>query len=171
MKIVQGFVAAAVIAMTAGCGVMPYQPAPNEALAPVKFVGWGSPLMCKEGRLYSLSSSGGPDLYQVPVGQPIGLGARLYSDGYNVSYSCHPWIGFRPEAGRSYVANAGLVSAGRCFIELVREDASKDTGVVMEPTLARAPACTASGRAPAAAAAAAPASAPAPAAAPASAPR
>jgi hypothetical protein len=149
MKIRRWLGAALAAALATGCAVMPYQPAANEVMAPVKYLGWGAPRMCKDGKMYSLSSVGNSDVYQVPVGQLIAFGASLRSDGYNVTYTCNPWLGFRPEANRSYVANAGLSSPGRCFIELVREDSSKDTGVAIEPSLTRAPSCMAPAAAPA----------------------
>ncbi|WOB10506.1 hypothetical protein [Piscinibacter gummiphilus] len=143
MKICLWVAAGVAMSMAAGCAVMPYQPAANEPMASVKYFGWGSPRICKGGKMYSLSSVGNSDVYQVPVGQPIAFGANLQSGGYNVTYFCNPWLGFTPEANRTYVANAGLAAAGRCFIELVREDNSRETGVAVEPTLARAPSCTA----------------------------
>lgn len=135
MKIRQLLGAGAVLSLVVGCGVMPYQPAPNEVLVPIKYVGSGQPLMCKEGKTYSLTPVGNTNVVQVPVGGRVGLGASLRSDGYNVIHTCHPWLGFVPEANRSYVANAGLFSTGRCFVELVREDTSKDTGVSVEPSV------------------------------------
>lgn len=130
-----------VTSMMAGCAG-PYQPAPNEPMASVRYLGWDAPRMCKDGKMYRLSSMGSSDVYQVPVGSVIAMGANLQSDGYNVVYHCNPWLGFTPEVNRTYVLNAGLVSAGRCFIELVREDNSRDTGVAIEPSVTRAPPCS-----------------------------
>ena len=151
MKIKQWLGAGAALSLASGCGVMPFQPAPNEVLAPVRFVGMGSPMMCKEGKVYSLSAVGNTKVVNVPVGQRIGFGATMRSDGYNVIYTCNAWLGFLPEANRSYVANSGLADSGRCFTELVREDASKDTGVTVEPSV-RPLACAAPAPAPAASA-------------------
>ncbi|MEO8152312.1 MAG: hypothetical protein ABI605_04515 [Rhizobacter sp.] len=142
MKIKQWLGAGVVLSLASGCGVMPYQSAPNEVLAPVRFLGMGSPVMCKEGKVYSLSAVGHTNVVNVPVGQRIAFGASLRSDGYNVTYSCTAWLGFLPEANRSYVANSGLAASGRCFTELVREDASKETGVTVEPSV-RPMACVA----------------------------
>jgi hypothetical protein len=133
-------------AFLSGCGAMPYQPAPNEVMAPVRFLGLGSPMMCRDGKVYSLNTVDNNNVVKVPVGQRISFGANVRSEGYNVVYTCGAWLGFVPEAGRSYVANAGLVSNGRCFTELVREDASKDTGVSVEPSV-RPSACVAPGAA------------------------
>jgi len=142
MMIKQWLIAGGVVALLSGCGAMPYQPAPNEVMAPVRFLGLGSPLMCKDGKVYSLTTVANTNVVNVPVGQRISFGANIRSEGYNVVYTCGAWLGFVPEAGRSYVANSGLASAGRCFTELVREDAAKDTGVSVEPSI-RPSACVA----------------------------
>ncbi|GAB4556086.1 MAG: hypothetical protein Tsb007_13910 [Rhizobacter sp.] len=130
------------VALLSGCGAMPYQPAPNEVMAPVRFLGLGRPLMCKDGKVYSLNAVDNSNVVKVPVGQRISFGASIRSEGYNVVYTCGAWLGFVPEAGRSYIANSGLAGGGRCFTELVREDAAKDTGVSVEPSI-RPSACAA----------------------------
>lgn len=142
MTIKQWLGAGMVMALVSGCGALPYQPAPNEVMAPVRFLGLGSPLMCKDGKVYSLSTVADTNVVKVPVGQRISFGASIRSEGYNVVYTCNAWLGFLPEADRSYVANSGLASSGRCFTELVREDALKDTGVSVEPSI-RPSACVA----------------------------
>jgi hypothetical protein len=142
MTIFRRLGAAVMLGWVTGCAVIPYQPAANEVMVPVKYLGAGSPRMCKDGKMYSLPSANYSDTYQVPAGQLISLGATLQSSGYNVNYYCSPWLAFKPEANRSYVANAGLSSQGRCFIEVVREDNTRDTGVALEPSVTRAPACT-----------------------------
>ena len=126
-------------AVLAACGAVPYQPGPNEVLAPVKLVGLGSPRMCMDGKLYSLSADKS-ETVKVPVGQRITLGSYMYFDGYNVSFSCMPQLSFMPQAGLSYVSNAGLRDQ-RCFVELVREDASRETGVAPEPSLGPPQSC------------------------------
>ena len=131
-----------VVSLGSGCAG-PYQPSANDVMVPVKYMGWGSPSMCKDGKLYNLHRAENSDAYQVPSGQLIAFGTRMHSSGYNVSYTCSPWLAFIPEAGRIYVANGGLVSQGRCFIELVREDETKETGVALEPSVTRASACVA----------------------------
>ena len=120
--------------MTA-CGVVPYQPTPQDVLVPVKLVGMGSPRMCRDGKLYSLPADASGESVKVPSGQRITFGTFMYFDGYNVSYSCLPRVSFVPEAGRTYVSNSGLRDQ-RCFVEVVREDLSRDTGVAPELSLA-----------------------------------
>lgn len=132
--------ASGLASMLAACGVVPYQPAPNEVLAPVKLVGIGSPRMCLDGKMYSLSVDNHQTV-KVPVGQRITLGSYMYFDGYSVSFSCMPRLSFTPAAGSSYVSNAGLVDQ-RCFMELVREDNTRDTGVVPEMTIGPPVACS-----------------------------
>jgi hypothetical protein len=142
MTIKQWLAVGGVAALLSGCGAMPYQPAPNEVMAPVRFLGLGRPLMCKDGKVYSLNTVANTNVVNVPAGQRISFGASIRSEGYNVVYTCGAWLGFVPEAGRSYVANSGLAGGGRCFTELVREDAAKDTGVSVEPSI-RPSACVA----------------------------
>jgi hypothetical protein len=125
--------------LVTACGVVPYQPTPQDVLVPVKLVGMGSPRMCRDGKFYSLTTDAAGDTVRVPAGQRITFGTYMYFDGYNVSYSCLPQLSFVPEAGRSYVSNSGLRDQ-RCFVELVREDVSRDTGVAPELSLG-APYC------------------------------
>ena len=116
------------------CGT-PYQPAPGEVLAPDKLVGIGSPRMCKDGKIYTLNTEARSETVKVPVGQRIAIGSHMYFDGGYMTYTCNAFLSFVPEAGKSYVSNSGLREQQRCFIELVREDPVKETGVVLEPSV------------------------------------
>jgi len=145
MKIRQRFVllpSVAALSVLGGCaGMPPYQPGADDVMVPIKLFGDGRPQMCKDGRNYSLATTDTSDTVKVPSGQRISLGAFMQYDGYNVIYTCRPALSFVPRPGQAYVANTGL-NNNRCFIELVREDLSKDTGVAFEPSLAAA-SCTA----------------------------
>lgn len=124
----------AVALVLSACGT-PYQPAPGEVLAPVKLVGIGSPRMCKDGKIYNLTTEGRTETVKVPVGQRIAIGSFMYFDGGYMTYTCNAFLSFVPEAGKSYVSNSGLREQQRCFVELVREDPAKETGVVLEPSV------------------------------------
>jgi hypothetical protein len=133
---ISGFSLAVVtLALLTGCGAMPYQPAANETMVPIKLMGIGEPRMCKDGKVYSLSKDSKTGVAKVPVGQRISVGSYMYFDNYSVVYSCTAWLSFVPEADRAYVSNAGIGDQ-RCFIEVVREDTAKETGVVREPSVA-----------------------------------
>jgi hypothetical protein len=103
-------------------------------MAPLRFVGIGKLQMCKEGKLYSLDVDSATNTAMVPAGQRITVGSFMYFSEYMYNYSCRPVTSFIPDASRAYVSNAGVADR-RCFIELVRQDSSRDTGVMLEPTI------------------------------------
>lgn len=128
----------------AACGVMPYQPASGETMVPVKVMGYGSPRICKDGKIYTPPASNAvANEVLVPAGQRLTFGAYMQQDGYNVVHYCSAWLSFVPESGQRYVSNAGMGAYQRCFVELARQDDGKETGVSLEPSLGRA-ACTVS---------------------------
>lgn len=120
-----------------GC-VTTYVPRPDEQMVTVRAVGFGRPEMCKDGKYYYPPEvKGVPDAISVPAGQRLTLGAHLFSDGGNVSYTCRPFLSFVPVTGQTYMMNSALEGYGRCVIELVREDPATRTGLAIEPSVAR----------------------------------
>jgi hypothetical protein len=131
---------AAAVLLLQGCMSI-YAPAPGEQMATLRVVGFGAPQMCKDGKLYHLPPAKDvPGALGVPAGQRLTLGAYLSSEGYQVIHYCHPFLSFVPRAGQSYVLNSALSGTGRCFIEVVRQDAFSATGLSVEPSVA-GPAC------------------------------
>lgn len=128
----------AAAAMLQGC-MTTYVPAPEEKMVTVHAVGFGSPRMCKDGKMYwPPQAKGNSDAIQVPAGARVTVGAHMVTDGYNVIHYCSPYLSFVPTEGSTYVMNAALLGQGRCFVELVREDASSRTGLALEPSVGRA---------------------------------
>ena len=125
--------AAAALVLT-GCAVPVYVPAANEVLAPVKMYGLGAPIICVNGKSYSPPASKMADAIAVPTGSRVSLVKKMVFDGGNVTSICQAQLSFMPKAGNVYVSNAGLIDR-QCFIELVREDPSKETGVSIEPSV------------------------------------
>ncbi|MES2323110.1 MAG: hypothetical protein V4633_12670 [Pseudomonadota bacterium] len=127
---------AATLALT-GCSTMPiYEAKPADVR--IQLLGMGKPGMCVGGTHYQLpvTEEKGIRTVRVPTGNRVMLWSTMVFQGYNVMSSCQPLLAFVPAAGHSYVSNAGLTD-GKCFIELVREDSLRATGVAPEPTLQR----------------------------------
>ena len=131
--------AAAALTLSA-CNVLPiYQPAPSDAR--ITFVGLGQPGFCSAAGRFKLdvTEENGVRSALVPAGQRLTLWSYMNFQGYQAMSTCHPALSFTPASRTAYVANAGLVN-GKCFIELVRDDARTATGLAIEPT-AGAPTC------------------------------
>lgn len=130
----------AVVFMTACAGLQPHPPAASDVT--VHFVGLGgsSAFCTPEGRFSTQEfQDNGFRAIKLPAGKRITLSRHMSFAGYNVISNCAPAVGFTPMEGKHYVVNAGLVD-GKCFIEMVREDANVETGVVFDTTVER-PTC------------------------------
>lgn len=130
------------LAMT-GCTVFPiYQPAANEVTTPLKVSGWGiiTFRLCtqldKDRRQLDIDPK--TLTTRIPVGQCLMVNAYRSASGYQVVHYCNAKLAFDPLPGTTYVVNSGMVDQGKCFIELVKEDLSTDTGLVLEPSVRRA---------------------------------
>lgn len=138
----QRMLALASALLLAACNALPiYQPEPREPVTTIKLIGMGSMSLCKGGHHYQLKSEVIDGFTTIRVGtkERISLTTFMQFQGYNVISSCHPSLSLIPEPGIGLVANSGL-SNGSCFMEIVREDASRPSGVALEPTL-KAPQC------------------------------
>lgn len=126
-----------------GCTVFPvYQPGPNEVTTPLKVSGWGviTFRLCteleKERRQLSVDSK--TLTTRIPTGKCLMVNAYRSASGYQVVHYCNARLAFDPVPGTTYVLNSGMVDQGKCFIELVKEDLSTDTGLALEPSVRRA---------------------------------
>ena len=134
--------AACCLLAAAGCNTLPaYTPAPAEKTVTAKLLGYGKPFMCTQGKRYSLDvhESGGYQTTQLPVGSRVTLWRYMSYQGYQVTSSCTPMLSLIPKEGVGVIINSGLAD-GKCFIEAVREDVARDTGVALDPTIG-GPAC------------------------------
>ena len=124
-----------VIATFGGCATNePYVFSQGEKTASVKFLGMGRPSFCRSGKFYSFTPVENSSAVRIPVGERISVGTYMYFSGYNVSHSCYPFLSFMPKEGVTYVIDSN-VRGNKCFVELVREDESKATGVGIEPSV------------------------------------
>ncbi|SHN36635.1 hypothetical protein [Rhizobacter sp. OV335] len=123
--------------LLSGCALPVYKPQPGVVVAKVQWMGFGEPALCLDGKVYQVwtRDSGGVRTAEVPTGNRISLGSRVYIDNGNASYSCQPAVSFVPVAGQSYFANTGLRATNTCFFEVVKADADKDTGVAPEESV------------------------------------
>jgi hypothetical protein len=138
MKIRHLFVSSLLILLTA-CNSLPvYKPDPDEKMVPVRVLGPGNFSICQSGVRYSIPSAINEQektaYISVPAGQKIGLMAFMTQDGYQHFYHCSAGVSFIPKEGQAYVSNTGSRN-NQCFIELVAEDNSKETGVKIEPSV------------------------------------
>ena len=119
-----------------------YQPTPEEKVTSVKLFGWGEPYMCRTGKLYALpvQEENGTRRTTLPTGARVGLVNFITVHGYQVISRCTARISVIPRDGINLIVNGVLPEAGKCALDVVREDDSKETGVSMEPSLG-APAC------------------------------
>lgn len=128
---------AAAALLLSACHSLPvYEPTASDAS--IAFIGMGRPAFCTASGRYGLDvvAADGYRSAKVPAGQRLTLWTGMTFDGYQVISRCSPALAFTPAAGGSYIVNAGL-SSGQCFIELVREDKSRDTGVALEASVGK----------------------------------
>ncbi len=123
--------------LLSACHTLPtYQPVAGDPT--VSFVGMGKPSFCtKAGRFQlDVTEADGYRTARVPAGQRISMWSYMSFQGYQVITTCMPTLAFTPQTGSAYIVNAGL-NNGKCFIEVVREDKSRDTGVALETSAGR----------------------------------
>lgn len=134
-KFIRGLLLTFAISMSVGCAISPPYPfAKDEKTASVKFLNMSGAKMCRGGEFYDLTPAEGKSVALVPVGERVSVGTYMSYGGYNVTYSCYPFLSFIPKEGETYILHNGLRS-DRCFVELVREDGKVETGVSFEPSI------------------------------------
>lgn len=116
-----------------GCAT-PYPFATDEKRASVKLLNMSSVTMCRGRELYRLTAAEGKSEVHVPVGERISVGTSMSYSGYNVTYSCNPFLSFLPKEGMTYILHNGLIG-DKCFVELVQEDKKVETGVSFESSV------------------------------------
>ena len=126
-----------------GCTVFPiYQPTATEVTTPLKVSGWGiitfrsCTELDKDRRQLDIDPK--TLTTRIPAGKCLMVNAYRSAAGYQVTHYCNARLAFDPEPNTTYVLNSGMVDQGKCFIEIVKEDLSTDTGVVLEPSVRRA---------------------------------
>lgn len=131
-----------VLLMT-GCTAFPiYRPTAKEVTTPLKVSGWGiitfrsCTELDKDRRQLEIDPK--TLTTQIPAGKCLMVNAYRSASGYQVTHYCNARLAFDPQPGTTYVLNSGMVDQGKCFIELVKEELSTDTGVVLEPSVRRA---------------------------------
>ena len=75
--------------------------------------------ICVNGSQYALGSIKDGKLI-VPTTGRIGLYSFLLIADYNVTYTCHPGISFRPAPGEVYLVNMEATGSG-CLLEVYRK--------------------------------------------------
>jgi hypothetical protein len=133
MNVSRKFLLILSLVLLAGCATNPpYRFSNDEKKALLKSKSDVS--MCKDGKFYSLTTPKGADAIPIPAGGRITLGTPMHYSGYNVSYNCYPFLSFQAQEGGTYLIDS-YVREKKCYIELVREDLSKESGVAFEPSI------------------------------------
>ncbi|WP_426104009.1 hypothetical protein [Massilia sp. TSP1-1-2] len=141
MKTSSTLLAGAALALLSACSGLQLHPSSPSDVT-VHFVGIGGHTQfCTADGRYATEEfkDNGYRSIKLPVGKLITLWSSMSFAGYNVTSSCAPALAFIPVEGKQYVVNAGLVN-GKCFIEMVREDASVESGVVFDTSVQK-PSC------------------------------
>ena len=114
----------------------PYTFKPGEKTASLAMIDRTQVVMCKDSNFYNVKLAEGKKIAKIPAGERISIGAFMYYSGYQVSYSCYPFLSFIPSAGEKYIVHSAVIS-NKCMVELVREDNSRPTGVAFEESLGK----------------------------------
>lgn len=125
-------------AVTLGAGLSLLAGAAPAQQATVIFFGHGTPSSCSPtaGSSLQVESSDGYRMASVPAGQRITLQYHMRVNhsasaaGFRYS-NCTAGLAFTPISGAVYYLNSRVVKA-QCSIEIVREDKSRETGLIVE---------------------------------------
>lgn len=125
-------------AVALGAGLSLLAGAAPAQQATVIFFGHGTPSSCSPSPAPSLQviRSDGYRMASVPAGQRITLqylmrvNHRSSAAGFHYS-NCTAGLAFMPVSGAVYYLNSRVLKA-QCSIEIVREDRSRDTGLIVE---------------------------------------
>lgn len=121
--------------LLAGCVINPpYTFTPAEKTASLTLLNMSKATMCKDSEFYSIARPEGKTDAPIPTGERISLGTFMQYSGYNVTYTCYPFLSFIPKEGEKYILH-NFVRNEKCYVELVREDNSTVTGVKYEQSL------------------------------------
>lgn len=131
---------AVLLALTA-CGTpMPkYVPAANEPTAVIKLVGEQQGVnICRDGTLMHVSTikTGETRTVIVPADKRITLWSYLMFQGYNTTVRCAAALSLVASSDAALILNTDIRANG-CYVEAVREDASRPSGLAPEPSVGR----------------------------------
>jgi hypothetical protein len=132
-------VAAAVLSTLAltACAPPPYKARPGEATALINVEHVPNPSICTStGKRFSLVPDKAHEA-KIPAGDRLTLLSYIQMAGYNVTWSCMPAIGFKPEAGKAYYGTVET-SNQKCRYEVYRAGADNRVGLDLEETITRA---------------------------------
>lgn len=124
-----------IVLLLSSCAT-PYAFAPDERYASVKLVLGDTISMCKDGKMYKLDTEMGKDVVRVPVGSRISIGTYMSYSGYNVTYTCNPFLSFSPVEGQHYITDSNVIT-DNCYIDIVKIDDSTKTGLAVDDTVGR----------------------------------
>lgn len=119
-----------------GCGSPPYKFAADEKSASLKLLHGNQITMCRDNKLYSLKARDNSNTVKVPVGKRVSVGTYMSYSGYNMTYSCMPFLSFLPEEDAKYISDSNVVN-NNCYIDLVKENPNSNTGVSFEGSLSK----------------------------------
>lgn len=122
-------------AVALGAGMCVLAGAALAQQATVIFFGHGTPSSCSPtaGSSLQVENSDGYRMASVAAGQRITLQYLMrvnHSSGFRYS-NCTAGLAFTPVSGAVYYLNSRVVKA-QCSIEIVREDKSRETGLIVE---------------------------------------
>ncbi len=128
----------------AGCAApREYRPAAGTPTARLNLQGLGDKRICADG-LWHAPVKEGDGYAAIPAGRRVIVRASHSETHYNAVFNtrvrCEASASIVPAPGQKYLVDYEF-HTDRCYLMIFKEDASKRTGLVMEPTLAAAPAC------------------------------
>lgn len=122
------------LVLVACASLPPYaqpSPGPLTATLDVSRLGNVGPI-CTDGNQYALGAIKDRKII-VPATGRVGLYSFLIISDYNMNYTCHPGISFKPEPGQTYVLNMETESKG-CMLEVYRKSDINRIGLDVEST-------------------------------------
>jgi len=119
-----------------GCVNPPYNFSPNEKSASIKLLFGNTLSMCRDNKLYRLTPTDDSKTVRVPTGKRVSVGTSMSYSGYNVTYSCTPFLSFLPEENTKYITDSNIIN-NNCHIDLVKENPTTRTGVSLEPSVSK----------------------------------
>ena len=137
MSLISRAFQASLLLTLAACNTLPtYTPAPGENTVGVRFVGFGRPSICFEGKSYQLdlSADNGQYVARLPTDKRVMVFSYQSVQGYQVISSCSASLSLTPKSGHPVVVNSGI-DGGKCFVESVVEDGSTPTGLALDPSV------------------------------------
>lgn len=93
------------------------------------------PSICEQGEYYKLPAAKDKQAFEIPANSRVTFAVILsQTDLGGMTTSCFPHISFIPKSGATYFMEA-FIKGNLCYLDLVREDKTKEAGVVVEPSI------------------------------------